>query len=259
MTTAIAPSLEEALRLVASTGHLLVASDFDGTLAEIVSRPELATAHPGAMSSLTALAALPATDGAVISGRARADLEGLTGEPAGVTLIGGHGAEWGDPLDLTNAQHEALSAASAVVEAVAAAHPGSLTELKRTSAVLHTRGIEDPIEANRAASLVREAAASIPEVVVLDGKQVVELNVTPNTKGSALAALRRTVGATAVVFVGDDLTDETVFEALDRSDLGVKVGTGPTAALHRVATVAEVADLLDLLLHLRRTGMSRSA
>ena len=79
MTTAVAPSLDKALRLAAATGHLLVASDFDGTLAEIVSRPELAVAHPDAITALAELAALRVTDAAVISGRSRSDLVGLTG------------------------------------------------------------------------------------------------------------------------------------------------------------------------------------
>ncbi len=254
MTTAIAPSLEEAMRLVASTEHLLVASDFDGTLAEIVNRPELAVAHPGAIAALDDLAALPATDAAVISGRTRADLALLTGQPAALTLVGGHGAEWSDRLDLTGAQEEALDAATKLVEEVAARHHGSLVERKQTSAVLHTRGIEEPVEAERAATAVREAAADIPGVMVLDGKQVVELTVTPHTKGSALATLRRRVAATAAMFVGDDLTDETAFEVLGPSDLAVKVGPGPTSALHRVATVPEVVDLLERLLDLRRNS-----
>ena len=61
---------------------------------------------------------------------------------------------------------------------------------------------------------MRDAAIDIPGVAVLDGKRVVELTVTPETKGTALAGLRQRMGATAVVFIGDDLTDETAFEVL---------------------------------------------
>ncbi len=257
MTTAVAPSLDKALRLAATTGHLLVASDFDGTLAEIVSRPELAVAHPDAIIALAELAALRATESAVISGRSRSDLVGLTGNPPGVVLVGGHGsewgAEWGGGLELTDEQRTALDAAGALVEEVAAGHPGSLVEPKRAAVVLHTRGIDDPAAAERAASAVRDAAVDIPGVAVLDGKRVVELTVTPETKGTALAGLRQRMGATAVVFIGDDLTDETAFEVLGSPDIGVKVGPGRTVALHRVGTVEGVAVLLQRLLELRRS------
>ena len=87
----------------------------------------------------------------------------------------------------------------------------------------------------------------------LDGKRVVELTVTPETKGTALAGLRQRMGATAVVFIGDDLTDETAFEVLGLPDIGVKVGPGRTVALHRVGTVEGVAVLLQRLLELRRS------
>jgi trehalose-phosphatase len=249
--------LDKALRLAATTGHLLVASDFDGTLAEIVSRPELAVAHPDAITALAELAALRVTDAAVISGRSRSDLVELTGNPPGVVLVGGHGsewgAEWGGGLELTGEQRTALDAAEALVEEVAAGHPGSLVEPKRAAVVLHTRGIDDPAAAERAASAVRDAAVDIPGVAVLDGKRVVELTVTPETKGTALAGLRQRMGATAVVFIGDDMTDETAFEVLGSTDIGIRVGSGRTVALHRVGTVEGVAGLLQRLLELRRS------
>ena len=193
--------MDKALRLAATTGHLLVASDFDGTLAEIVSRPELAVAHPDAITALAELAALP---GYRIRGHlgaipVRLDRAG-PGTPPGVVLVGGmvpRGAEWGGGLELTDEQRTALDAAGALVEEVAAGHPGSLVEPKRAAVVLHTRGIDDPVAAERAASAVRDAAVDIPGVAVLDGKRVVELTVTPETKGTALAGFRQRMGATA--------------------------------------------------------------
>jgi trehalose 6-phosphate phosphatase len=246
-------SLDNALQAAASTPRLLVASDFDGTLAEIVSRPELAVANPGAVSALVGLAVLPATDAAVVSGRSREELTKLVGDPSEVILVGSHGAEWDEPLELSDDQITALAAARALVEEVAAAHPGSMVEPKQAAVVLHTRGIGNPMAADRAASAVRDAANHIHGVVVLDGKKVVELAVTPQTKGSALARLRRRLAATAVVFLGDDRTDETGFEVLEPTDIGVKVGPGATFAGYRVGTVDDVAGLLDRLLELRRS------
>jgi trehalose 6-phosphate phosphatase len=246
-------SLDDALRLAASTPRLLVASDFDGTLAEIVSRPELAVANPVAVSALVGLAALPATDAAVVSGRSRQELTKLAGDPSQVILVGGPGAEWDDPLELSDDRITALATARALVEEVAAAYPGSMVEPKQAAVVLHTRGVGNRQAADRAASMVRDAANDIQGVAVLDGKEVVELAVTHQTKGSALVRLRRRVAATTVVFLGDDLSDETGFEVLEPADVGVKVGPGPTTAGYRIGSVEDVAGTLDRLLDLRRS------
>ena len=71
------------------------------------------------------------------------------------------------------------------------------------------------------------------------------------TKGEAVEHLRRYTKATAVFYAGDDVTDEDAFAALGPGDLGLKSGSGPTAADHRVAGPAEVAAALALLADLR--------
>ena len=50
------------------------------------------------------------------------------------------------------------------------------------------------------------------------------------SKGAAIDTLRTRLGADAVLFVGDDVTDETAFVRLRPGDVGVKVGEGETAA-----------------------------
>jgi len=61
-------------------------------------------------------------------------------------------------------------------------------------------------------------------------------------KGAAIAGLRLGWGADAVVFFGDDTTDEDVFATLGEGDVGVKVGDGPTLAGYRVSDPAEVGE-----------------
>jgi trehalose 6-phosphate phosphatase len=67
------------------------------------------------------------------------------------------------------------------------------------------------------------------------------------SKGLALDRLRDRIGADAVFFAGDDVTDETAFVRLRPDDVGVKVGDGDTAAEHRVADPQAVAALLEQL------------
>jgi trehalose 6-phosphate phosphatase len=60
------------------------------------------------------------------------------------------------------------------------------------------------------------------------------------------------VGADAVLYFGDDVTDEHAFEVMRGHDVSVKVGGGETAARHRVETSEQVAEALRLLVSLRR-------
>ena len=66
-----------------------------------------------------------------------------------------------------------------------------------------------------------------------------------------LARLREAVGATAVLFAGDDVTDEDALRSLGEGDLGIRVGPGETAASHRVADPAAIGRLLGELADLR--------
>ena len=72
------------------------------------------------------------------------------------------------------------------------------------------------------------------------------------SKGAAIDTLRTRLGADAVLFVGDDVTDETAFARLRPGDVGVKVGEGETAAEYRVSTPEDVTDVLEALLAARR-------
>ena len=80
-----------------------------------------------------------------------------------------------------------------------------------------------------------------------------EFSATTANKGTWIETHRKTVNATAVVFLGDDVTDEDGFAVLNQpTDLGVKVGEGDTAAYLRVADIDEVATFLQALLKARQ-------
>ncbi len=94
---------------------------------------------------------------------------------------------------------------------------------------------------------------------LLRGKQVMELTVISTDKGRALEALRKQYHASAVLFIGDDVTDENAFATLRPDDLGIKVGSGATAADVRVADPGAVADVLMVLTSIRQRVSRRLA
>jgi trehalose 6-phosphate phosphatase len=244
-----------ALEAFAQKPSVVVATDFDGVLAPLVVDPSTSRALPGTIEALEALARLPQTVAAVVSGRDLETLTTLTGlDGSAVVRIGSHGSQSSVEArpDLSPEQHAALAAVTADLEAVLPGHPGSYLEHKPTAVVLHTRRMprEDSAAAEEAGL---EATARHTGVHVLHGKRVVEASVVDADKGSALVALREASAADAVVYFGDDVTDEHAFERLGDGDVTVKVGEGPTAARYRVDGPEDVAAALTLVLDQRRT------
>jgi len=232
-------SLTEALARLARHRPLLIGVDFDGTLAPITDRPHQARPNRRAMAALETLARAPEVTVAIVSGRASRDLAGLVGGPAGVTLIGEHGNDMGGEL----VAHDGVDVLESRLRQLAESIPGSEVEVKQSSVALHYRNAEGDLEDHLARVL--ELAEEWPEVKVLSGKMVVEMSLSSRTKGDAISELAN--GVARILYVGDDTTDETVFQVLGPDDVGIKVGEGDTAAVYRVGVVDEVAELLSFL------------
>ena len=251
--------LRAALEKAAKAPTLLVASDFDGALAEFTVDPDDSAPAPGAMDALRGLAALPDTHVAVASGRDVRTLRDLTGvgSAESITLIGSHGAEATTPNVATQGrldedQRALLDDLTAQVAELIDRHPGARLERKRAAVAVHTRGLPkaDAEAALQEAAVIGEGRR---DVRMLRGKSVVELSVSHADKGSAIAALGREVGSDAIFYSGDDVTDEDAFKALDsdEGDVPVKVGGGRTHAAYRVDSVSDVVETLEQLRELR--------
>lgn len=239
-----------ALDTVAATPRLLVASDFDGTLSPIVNNPADARALPAGSAALLDLAALPDTFVALVSGRALDVLRELSGMPDSVHLVGSHGAEFNTGFTQTVDTALLAEIVDSLTE-IANRYPGAAVETKPASAALHVRNAS-AADGEAALAAAREAGkqwAAEPT----EGKAVLEFAVVTTNKGSAIDVLRERDDATAVVFLGDDVTDEKAFARLRDGDVGVKVGPGPSAAQYRVGSPEDVAEALAYLAA-RRAG-----
>lgn len=233
-------NLEEDLARIAGQA-LLIASDFDGTLAPIVARPEDARGNERALASLQRLTAHAGFTVAIVSGRGLEDLERLASAVPGAVLIAEHGSvRSGDVVAPNPGIPELESVLRAIVDPI----EGAIVEVKRQSVAFHYRLVSEA-EAKDALSRLTDFVATRPALRVTEGKKVFEMSLASRDKGDAVLELAAEMGAKAILFIGDDITDENVFARLGANDLGVKVGDGPTSARHRVEDVEAVADLLD--------------
>jgi len=245
--------LHAVLDALAARECLLVGVDFDGTLAPFQEEPMDVAPVPGAMPVLKRLAEQDGVTVAVVSGRALQALRTLTGAGDAIVLIGSHGAESSRSAvehQLTPQEQDQLGALEQDLHEGLDDHPHARLEHKPSAIVLHTRGM--PSGAADAATRVGEqVAARHTGVHTTPGKDVLEMAVTEAGKGPALLDLAEAVGAQAILYAGDDVTDERAFEHLRPHDVSIKVGAGETCARHRLASEGEVVEMLEHLLRAR--------
>ncbi len=249
--------LNALLQRAATMERVVLASDFDGTLAGFELDPMAVRPLPEAMAALRQAAAVPDTTVALVSGRDLPTLRLLSGlhEDEPIVLIGSHGAEtsldgidptMGGPSELTADQVELLEAIETALGEICRRFPGAWIESKVAARALHTRPLSAADSDAALAAAHELAATQFPQVTPMNGKFVVELPVLEASKGLALSALVAARQANACIYFGDDVTDEKAFAVLDpsRGDVSVKVGEGDTAAMARVPGIEEVARAL---------------
>ncbi len=244
--------LHEALSQLAQTPQLLVATDYDGTVAPLVDDPMKAVPDRDTSVAMRSLATLDQTHVGVISSRSLRDLAALSRLPAEIHLVGSHGSEFDVDFAL-QMDSETMARRGVIGERlaeIAQRYPGSSLEQKPASVAFHTRNAA-PESVAAAVAEVEAFAASDDSLTISHGKKVCEVGVMQADKGKALDTLRTNVSASAVLFVGDDATDEDAFTSLQGPDVSVKVGEGETAATYRIDGTEDVALMLSTLSSLR--------
>lgn len=232
--------------------NVLVALDFDGTLAPVVGDPDQAAMRTATRAQLRAVAGLYPT--VVISGRGRADVAARVNGVGLRAVVGNHGLE---PGHASRALAARVDGWCAELARMLATLPGVVVENKHCSVAVHYR-------ASRAKKLARHAvvtaASALGEIRLIGGKQVVNI-LPPNAphKGMALERARMRLGCDTAIYVGDDETDEDVFE-LDQPGqlLGIRVGASrATAAAFHLVSQLEIDELLHTLSMVRRRAPMR--
>ena len=182
--------------------ELVLVTDFDGTLSDIVPDPANSVALPEALQALSRLVRLLA-DVIVLSSRTSEQLEQLV-PISGIRLIGDSGR-----AIPRHAQKEALEQFNSDVGVLLARIPGAWLEVKPASSAIHFRNSE--VSGEEMLALIqpllegRRLAADI-------GRKVIEVHAPNAGKGSALAALLPGEDPGGVVCFGDDENDRSMFD-----------------------------------------------
>jgi trehalose 6-phosphate synthase/phosphatase len=235
----------------------LLLLDYDGTLAPFAERPEDALPSDELLDALRQLASDELNEVAIISGRDRESLGAWLGELP-VRLVAEHGA-WARPAARRNEPDgwEQLEPARVrwkkqvrpVLERYVARIPGSFIEEKAFSLAWHYRAA-DVAAASVAARELIDGITNMTantDIGVLQGHRVVEVKNERITKGGYYRANLADGGWDFELAIGDDWTDETLFQLLSDDAWSIKVGFGQTAARFRLDSPADVLALLRAL------------
>lgn len=241
-TPVLAPLLEHPKAL-------LVAVDYDGTLAPIVQDPAQATTHPDVVPALMRLAELGVRV-AVVTGRPAATAVELGDLSAvsGVVVLGHYGMErWHDGTVTAPDPHPSLAEARQGLAALSEGTAGVHVEDKGHAVAVHTRRAADPgaaLEGLRAA--VAELAARLG-LEVAPGRYVLEVRPAGIDKGSALDDLLADGAVRAVLLAGDDLGDLPAVAALRAAVTDGRLSAGVVVCSDAPEVPAELRDQADVV------------
>lgn len=243
----------EAFHLIAERPEdVLIAVDFDGTLAPITTDPQRARPDPAAVAAFGRLGALVGQV-AIITGRPARSCVELGGfeQVAGLDrlrIFGQYGVERWDAAtgsyDIPPVPAAIRQIATELPAVVAAAGwPNARIEDKSRALAVHTRELPEPeVALAELNGPVHELAARHGLSVEL-GRLVLEIRASDSDKGQALNELIDEVAAKVVVFVGDDLGDLPAFKALRGLPENGPIGISVYSASEEQQTLRAWADV----------------
>jgi trehalose 6-phosphate synthase/phosphatase len=240
---------EIGLHYKTATKKLLLL-DYDGTLVGFKNNPIDASPSQELYDLLDKINRDENTEVAIISGRDRKTLEGWFGNKS-YTLVTDHGA-WlrkigEDWVALDHLKSQWKENIRPVLEAFTDSTPGALIEEKEYSLAWHYRKADAEMAALRTMELkhVLKSLLFNNSLSVLDGNKVLEVKNSNINKGRAATSLISNTKYDFIFAIGDDWTDEFMFEELPESAYTVKVGNVKTVANYFIKDNTEVLGLLD--------------
>ncbi|MCP8311354.1 MAG: bifunctional alpha,alpha-trehalose-phosphate synthase (UDP-forming)/trehalose-phosphatase [Candidatus Methylarchaceae archaeon HK01B] len=247
----------ELISEYSKSNNRLILLDYDGTLVTFGVKPEKIKPDDELLRLLEEFAREPENDVVIISGRDKDTLEKWFGELS-VGLIAEHGV-WIKEKEKTWEMVEPLEndwkdEIRPILEIYVDRTPGSFIEEKDFSLVWHYRKSNVALGVVRARELTDDLLHLTEnlDLGVLEGSKVIEIKNIGINKGRAALRLISKRKWDFILAIGDDWTDEDVFEVLPESAYSIKVGFGPSKARFNLDSVTEVRSLLKELVQNKR-------
>ena len=232
----------------------LLLLDYDGTLVNFEPTPDKATPSPRLLSILERLSRKTSTKVVITTGREAKSIDTMLGHFP-IDIIAEHGAmikEKGVWRELITTENKWKNEVLKLMEKVTSLCSGSWIECKNFSISWHYRNASAAVGYILSRRLIRlaKSCTNPHEVKILDGNKTVEVITRAAGKGKAVDYCLGKSDYDCVMSIGDDKTDEDMFEALlgKKNAITIKVGQeGETYAHHRVDNTNDVLELLEQL------------
>lgn len=260
------PDREVVLSRIRSCRRAFMFIDYDGTLVQLVDKPDQAIPPPEISRLLRELAAIEKFHVCIVSGRDRAFLDRYL--PSEITIVAEHGAcirraGEAECVHLVDeaAYRELRETVHGVMSDLQKRIPGSLIEEKEFGLVWHYR-MSDPIFAHQQALVLADTLGGLLQhtpLGVLISKKAVEVRHISVNKGEAVRAILDEESFDAeldlIVSMGDDRTDEDMFRVYPSVNLSICVSDAPLMAAYAM----EQGPLVEMLRQIARNAAAWGA
>ncbi len=240
------PAISAIRKAYADADSRILMLDYDGTLVNFTLNPDRAVPDPELLEIIGNLAADPANEVAIVSGRGQAFLEHWFGPP--VTLVSDHGVRMrrGSWEEIERVDTSWKESVRPVIENFVDRTPGAFIEEKEYSIAFHFRRCEAELAEIRTRELriVLTALIADDALTILDGHKVLEVKSSLISKGRAATRLLSGKPRGFILAIGDDRTDEHMFDALPEGSFSIKVGMAETCAGYFVSDTSQIRKLL---------------
>jgi trehalose 6-phosphate synthase/phosphatase len=232
--------------------------DYDGTLVPIRQNPDEAIPDAALLNQLNTLCEVENSEVYIVSGREHETLQSWLGNPK-LGIIAEHGAQIKMPFSQTWQETEYSSQNGwkdqllPLLEVYVDRTPGTELEQKTFALAWHYRKAEPEMGSLRAKELVDDLEGFIANtpLQILHGKKVIEIKDSTISKGSAVRnILEGRKDIDFILAIGDDVTDEDMFDAIPEDSWSIKVGEGEQSnATYFLHSYKDVRNLLNELTH----------
>jgi len=236
-----------------NANNRLILLDYDGTLVDYTTIPDTAIVTDILFDILMKLIGTPQTEVFIITGRGHKEIDKIF-ENLPINIIAEHGAmikERGIWINQINNNGRWKKTIFPILNQITSECPNSFVEEKKFSLAWHYRNAESQTGFTHSRNLINTLEEIIHsfDLKILDGNKVVEIMTKEVGKGKAVKKLSDQNNYDFILSIGDDATDEEMFEHFLHitNAFTIKVGNGDTFAKYKFTSINDVIFLLNHL------------